>query len=96
MTKREARNSKLEATPAAAIAPVRDFKAPDARKLARNLPVLTFVLLKNCQLRNGLRETARSDVLSNQSLRTLLKALADIRIRKIFSFAGRREVPRMR
>jgi hypothetical protein len=46
MTKLEARNSKLEATPAAAIAPVRDFKAPDAWKLARNLPVLTFVLLK--------------------------------------------------
>ena len=46
MTKLEARNSKLEATPAAAIAPVRDFKAPDAWKLARKLPVLTFVLLK--------------------------------------------------
>jgi four helix bundle protein len=46
MTKLEAPNSKLEAAPAAAIAPVRDFKAPDAWKLARNLPVLTFVLLK--------------------------------------------------
>ena len=46
MTKLEARNSKLEATPVAAIAPVRDFKAPDAWKLTRNLPVLTFVLLK--------------------------------------------------
>jgi four helix bundle protein len=46
MTKLEARNSKLEATPAAAMAPVRDFKALDVWKLARNLPVLTFVSLK--------------------------------------------------
>jgi four helix bundle protein len=46
MTKLEARNSKLEDAPAAAIAPVRDFKDLDVWKLARNVRVLIYGLLK--------------------------------------------------
>ena len=46
MTKREARNSKHEGAPATAIAPVRDFKDLDVWKLAGNLRVLIYGLLK--------------------------------------------------
>jgi hypothetical protein len=46
MTKLEARKSKLEITPAAATAPVRDFKDLDVWKLARNLRVLIYALVR--------------------------------------------------
>jgi four helix bundle protein len=46
MTKFEVRNTKLEVTRPATIPPVRDFKDLDVWKLARNLRILIFVLLK--------------------------------------------------
>jgi hypothetical protein len=46
MTKLEARNSRLETTPAAATAPVRDFKDLDVWRLARNLRVWIYALVK--------------------------------------------------
>jgi four helix bundle protein len=47
MTKLEARNLKLETTPLSAVVPVRDFKDLDVWKLARNLRVVIYSLLKN-------------------------------------------------
>jgi four helix bundle protein len=46
MTKLEARNSRLETTPAAATAPVRDFKDLDVWRLARNPRVLLYAVVK--------------------------------------------------
>jgi hypothetical protein len=94
MTKLGSRNSKLQATPAAAIALVRGFKDLHAWKLARNLRVLIFVLLKKlpAQERFALNSQLRCAV---QSIGANIAALAHIRMRKIFSLAGRREVPRM-
>ena len=46
MTKLQTRNPKLEVAPALAIAPVRDFKDLDVWKLARNLRIMVYVLLK--------------------------------------------------
>lgn len=46
MTKLEARNSKLDNTPAGVVEPIRDFKDLDAWKLARGFRILIYGLLK--------------------------------------------------
>ena len=46
MTKLETRNSKLEDTPIATLAPVHDFRDLVAWKLARTLRILIYVLVK--------------------------------------------------
>ena len=43
MAKLEAQNTKLESAPTAAVAPVRDFKDLDARKLARAFRTLVYI-----------------------------------------------------
>jgi four helix bundle protein len=47
MAKLETRNTKLEGTQTAAVAPVRDFKDLDVWKSTRNLRMLIYVLVKN-------------------------------------------------
>jgi hypothetical protein len=92
MTKLEAR---LEAPPAAAIAPVRDFKDLDAWKLARNLRVLIFVLLNLAAeerfARNSQPRPAVQSIAAN-----IAEGFGRYWYQENGSFAGRGEVPRMR